>query len=90
MSTKKTPFVGLEDGRLFVELAAVMHPLIAVSDGLSVTFMGRNKTPYISIDDAIDWCKKEMNSHNKEHYENIIEVMNRAVKENDMYMQATH
>ncbi len=75
---KSTPFATSLDGRLFVKVKAVMHPLCALCDGLSLTFFGKGKTAYLDIDTAIEWCKKEMTHHSREKYELIIAVMEKA------------
>jgi hypothetical protein len=56
----RTVFAVDADGkRLFVRLEAVMHPWVALCDGLPVTFFGREKTAYLGIDTAIAWAETE-------------------------------
>jgi hypothetical protein len=70
------------DGQLFVRVDAVMHPFVAFSDGLNLFHFKRDRHMYLKIDDAIDWCKKEREHHSREKYDQMIAVMERAVREN--------
>ncbi len=81
MAKSKTFFAVNDDGKLFVKLAAVMHPLCAMTDGLSLTFFGKGKTAYLDIDTAIDWCRKEGKAHSADEYRIKIEVMEKAKKQ---------
>jgi hypothetical protein len=58
---ERAPLIALtDDGRLFVKLDTLMDPMVAMCDGLSLTFFGRGKTAYLNVDDAIAWCEKEL------------------------------
>jgi hypothetical protein len=78
----KTVFAQSEDGRLYVKLAAVMSPMIALIDALPLTFFGKGKTPYLAIDDAIEWCRKEAVYHSPDKYKLMIDVMKKAKAQN--------
>lgn len=80
MKRKRSIFVLTAEGKLLVELRAVMHPICALVDGLPITFFrgGRNKRTYLEIDRAIDWCKKEMQHHDETKYEKMIAVMEKV------------
>lgn len=71
-------FATSKDGALFIKLQAVMHPLCALCDGLPLVFFGKNKTAYLGIDTAIDWCRKESIHRNKENYDKMISVMEKV------------
>lgn len=75
---KKTPFAEDKDGTRYVEIGVVMAPLVAAIDGIPITFFGKEKTPYMKIDAAIEWCQREKKHHSKEKYEQIIAVLERA------------
>jgi len=76
--SKKTPFAIGKDGVLAVELRAVMSPVVALLDGLTLVFFGKQKTPFLKIDTAIEWCRKEREVHDREKYDKMIAVMERA------------
>ena len=66
------------DGRLYVQVRAVMSPLIPFIDGLKVVSFKGDKHLYLPIDVAIDWCREEMRHHSKEKFEVMISVMEKA------------
>lgn len=78
MTRKKTPYVADNHGHLFVRAASIMNPLCAVIDGLAVTFFGSEKIMYIGIEIAIEWCRKEAESHDRKQYEKIIAALESA------------
>lgn len=81
----QTPFVIHDDtGERFVELAAVMHPLCAFADGLSITTFKGEKTLYLQIDVAIDWVEKEMQHHSREKYETMLAVLKKFKAQPDV------
>lgn len=55
----KDLFVVTDDGRKYVMLCAVMHPLCALHDGIPLTFFGSKKRAYTTVDAAIEWCTQE-------------------------------
>ena len=60
---KKALLAETNDGKLYVQLYAVMHPMVAMCDGIDMTFFGKGKRmgpPYMLIEDAIAWTKKEL------------------------------
>lgn len=57
---QSTPFVVAPDGERLVELRAVMHPLVAVVDGLTLSFFPGDKKAYLRIETAIEWVEKEL------------------------------
>lgn len=59
MRKKPTVFASHGD-YLYVQVRAIMHPLIPFVDGLAVTTFKGDKKLYMKVDAAIDWCKKEM------------------------------
>ena len=60
MSRKQTPYaISKDGGGLFVKVSAVMHPMCALIDGLTLTYFGRGRTAYLTIDQAIEWCENE-------------------------------
>lgn len=75
---KSTPFATALNGKLYVKLKAIMHPLCAMCDGLPVTFFGKEKTAYLDINTALEWCKKESEHHDKEKYAEMITIMEKA------------
>ncbi len=77
MSKPKTVYAEC-NGKLFVRVDAVMHPLIPCADGLSVYFLGRRKMGYLDIDTAIKWCREEMQGHSAERYTKMIAGMEKA------------
>ena len=79
MRKKQSIFATDKDSKkLYVVLKCVMTPLVALIDGLPVTFFGKGKTAYIEVDAAIGWCEKEMAYHSAEKYRKMIEVMKLA------------
>lgn len=78
-SKEYTPFATTEDGKLYVEIQAVMNPLVAFVDALPMTFFGESKVAYMPVEDAIAWCRKEMDFHNREKYEAMIEIMEKFI-----------
>ncbi len=80
---KKSVFAASPDGRLFVEAAAIMTPLVAVIDGLPVAFFGKSKKAYLEVDMAIEWCQKEKSFHSADKYATLIAVLERAKKQNE-------
>lgn len=86
---KKPPvfFATNKEGDLFVRLDAVMNPWCAMADGLDLVIFPDNKTLYyLPIDTAISWCQKEAKSHDREKYEMMVSVMERAKKEQAEYL----
>jgi hypothetical protein len=79
---KRAIFAVGNDGVLCVELTAVMHPLCALFDGLTLVFFGKSKKAYMRVVDAIAWCRKESKHYDAEKYRLMIEVMERALTEN--------
>lgn len=77
----KYVFATSKEGNLYVKVAAIMTPLCAMLDGLSLTFFGKGKTPYLAIDTAIDWVSKEMKEHSREKYTVILNALNAAKKQ---------
>ena len=55
----KTAYAVDSDDNLFVMAAAIMSPLCALIDGLPITYFEKSKHMYLSIDVAIEWCRKE-------------------------------
>ncbi len=81
--SKKAIFAASPDGKLFVKLAAVMTPMVALCDALPLVFFGKEKTAYLNIDDAIEWCRKEMRHHSVDKYTVMIDVMEKAKLQNE-------
>lgn len=77
MAKKKkwTPFAIGKDDRLYVEAMAVMSPLIPLIDGLELMFFGREKRAYLTLEDAMEWCRKEREHHSREKYDTMLAVM---------------
>lgn len=79
---KETPFAVSKDDRLFVRLSAITTWLVALVDGLTLTYFGKDRTtPYLEIDTAIEWCKKESQFHNPAEYGVMVDVLERAKRE---------
>lgn len=74
---KRTPLATDANGNLFVELAAIMHPMVAINDGLTLAFFGKEHKAYLAVDDAIAWCKKEMERFGDKSYQIKIDVLER-------------
>ena len=51
-----------QDGQRYVAVSALMHPIVAMADGLSLTRFSRSERLYLSIDSAIGWIDKEIAS----------------------------
>lgn len=78
MAKKKkewSPFVETEGGKKLVDASSIMHPLCLLADGLSFSVFPGDSSYYLEIDVAIDWCKKEMEHHDREKYEIIVAVL---------------
>jgi len=71
----KTPFALDDEGRKFVQADAIMHPLVLFTDGLAVTFWKGDRHAYLDLDEAIAWVQREMQSHSREKYEQILAVL---------------
>ena len=76
---KKTPVIyATIQGRLYVKVAAIMHPLIAGCDrNLRMIHFG-DYVPYLLVDDAINWCREESKFHSKKKYELMISNLEKA------------
>lgn len=59
MSTHLTPFAVDADGRKYVAVSAMMHPLVACFDGLSLVTFGDEDRPYLTLADAIAFAEQE-------------------------------
>lgn len=63
---KKSVLVINDDGtrkRMYVRLSAIMSSLVAMVDGVRVTYFGSKSPsgpPYMEVIDAIDWLEREM------------------------------
>lgn len=78
MSKKPKTMFAECDGKLYVKTIGVMNPMIPMIDGLPIImFKGDNRT-YLSVDVAIDWCRKEAEHHSRKKYETIIAVLEKA------------
>ena len=77
---KPTPYAEGSDGVLYVLVSAVMHPLIPLTDGLPITFFGKSKRakPYLTVDQAIDWCEKEQQFRNDPKRATVLVNLKRA------------
>jgi hypothetical protein len=71
----KTPFAVDDEGRKFVQVNAIMHPMIPFVDGLTVTTWKGDGHVYLDLDEAIGWVEKEMQFHSKGKYEQILAVL---------------
>lgn len=81
MAKQRTPFAVSKDGGLFVELkASGIDPLCALIDGMPLTFFGKEKKSYITIDQAIDWQTNEQKYTPTKQREKIIAAL-RDVRE---------
>lgn len=79
LNKKRVPIAEAPDGTLYVDVKYLMHPLVAMIDGLPLTFFGDDrKRPYLAIDRAIAWCQAEMRIHSREKYEGIVAFLNKA------------
>lgn len=82
MSKNNPVFLEHDDGRLFVKLEAVMPPLVAMIDGITLYMTRRTKRSkeeaFLLIDTAIDWCRKEMEYHSREKYQRMIDAMEKV------------
>jgi hypothetical protein len=59
---KKTPLaVANIDGQdvHFIDVSYVMEPLVAMFDGIDLTFFGKSKRPYMRLDAAAEWAERE-------------------------------
>ncbi len=81
MKKKPAIFATDRENRLYVLLEAVMHPMVAMCDGISIVRFGDEKLLYLKIDDAIEWCRKEAKAHSREKYETMISVMEKAKRQ---------
>lgn len=89
MRKRRGLFAEGPDGTLYVELRVVMSPLVALVDGLPMTFFGKSKKSpaYMKIDDAIAWCGKEKENYPSETnphratYEQIIAVLEKVKRQ---------
>lgn len=47
------------DGVLYVKLHVVMHPITMLIDGIPFTQFGGDETPYMTVEQAIEWSDRE-------------------------------
>ena len=80
---KKSPLASDADGNVYVAVDHVMSPMVALIDGLPLTYFGRERRPYLKADVAIEWCRKEMDHHSRERFELTIEVLKRAMAQEE-------
>ncbi len=73
--SKKTPFARDYEGRKYVEANSLMAPLVSIIDGLTLHSLGREKRYYLSIEDAIDWVEREMQSRDRDTFEKVLAVL---------------
>src|ERR1700735_4815788 len=66
---------------LYVQIKAIMSPIIALMGEIPITVFGKGKTMYAKVDDAIEWCNKEKNFHSKKKYETMIAVVEKAKRQ---------
>ena len=83
MSRKKKPptiFADTADGRLYVRVDAVMHPMVAMADGIQITTFGddKHRVWWMAVDAAIEWCRREAASHSADEYALKIKVLEKA------------
>lgn len=80
---KKIPYAIDKNGEhLFVraEHCCINHLVMAV-DGMSLTFFGNEKTPYIRVTEAIAWHEKELReSHGVSGSKQALEAFQSALK----------
>lgn len=79
LTDASTPFADL-NGQLYVRLQAVMNPLVALSDGLPVSFFNGESNGYLKIEDAIKFCEKEPGSHCGHPYTELLAACHKAVE----------
>lgn len=61
---KRTPYAECE-GKLYIKaIYAGMHIISLMIDGIPITFLGESKSPYLHIDEAIQWHEKEIKATN--------------------------
>lgn len=77
MVSKKAPRDLIVDcgGRLYVLTEAVMSPLVAIIDGLPISFFGKGRKSYLPFSVAIDWCRKEREFSRADKYDAMIKVL---------------
>lgn len=81
---KYTPFVTDMEGKKYVDVAAIMSPLIPLLDGLTVIHFKGDKKTYLHLDDAIKWVAEEMQHHSRPKYEKMLAVLNRFKEGRDL------
>lgn len=59
MKKKLKPLV-VNNGTPYVRLDCVMHPLVALADGVPHTFIAGEKKSFLKLTDALDWLSKEI------------------------------
>lgn len=78
MSKRRTPFAN-HNGTLYVRVSDVMHPLVVLFDGIPVTFFNKNrKAAYITVDQALEWCRKEQEFTRAKPQAEKIEALEKA------------
>ena len=71
---------------LYVRLEAVMLFAVACCDGVAITYFGRDrKRPYIPVDDAIEWLRKESVGARGEYGDKLQERLSAIVAAKEKY-----
>lgn len=62
MAKRRAVYAIDKDGNnLYVELKySGLHPLVAMCDGVPLTFFGKEKKAYLKVVEAISWHEKEL------------------------------
>jgi hypothetical protein len=68
---KRSVFAVGKDNVLCVKVAAVMSPICALIDGLTLVFFGKGKTAYLRVTDAIACCRDEAKYHSPDKYKRL-------------------
>ena len=72
----------VKTGTLYVKMAVVMTPLVAMIDGLPFAFFGKGKTPYLSVEQAIEWHENELRvTKGKGGNQKILDVLRKVQSE---------
>lgn len=73
--SKRSPYV-LNGDKIYVEAKySGISPLVIMMCSLPISTFGKGKTPYISLDEAIQWHEREIKETNGKHPDNGLKLL---------------
>ena len=78
---KRTILATSPNGTLFIKAKEAGMPFLCLMiDGIAISYFGNEKTPYITVDQAINWHEKELPHCKNDNSKDCLEAL-RHVKQ---------